>query len=67
MSPTSDPDHFDFIRAWFAAFNRGEADRLAALYADEAKPTLKQRLGIIPPRVVDEGYAPTITGQATIQ
>lgn len=39
----------------------------AALYAGEATPTLKQRLGTIPPRVVDEGYAPTITGQATIQ
>jgi ADP-ribose pyrophosphatase YjhB (NUDIX family) len=36
VSPTSDPDHFDFIRAWFTAFNRGDLDSLAALYAEHA-------------------------------
>ena len=38
----------------------------AALYGGE-RQSLKQRLGVIPPRTPDEGYAPTITGQATLQ
>lgn len=38
----------------------------AALYGGE-RQSLKQRLGIIPPRTAGEGYAPTITGQATLQ
>jgi soluble lytic murein transglycosylase len=38
----------------------------AALYGGEVKP-LKARLGTIPPRKGGEGYAPTITGQATVQ
>lgn len=36
MSLTPDPDHFDFIRTWFTAFNRGETDSLMALYAEHA-------------------------------
>ncbi len=38
----------------------------AALYGGE-RQSLKQRLGVIPSRTPDEGYAPTITGQATLQ
>ena len=38
----------------------------AALYGGE-RQSLKQRLGVIPPRTSEEGYAPTITGQATLQ
>jgi soluble lytic murein transglycosylase len=38
----------------------------AALYGGDAKP-LKARLGTIPPRKGGEGYAATITGQATVQ
>ena len=29
-------DAFEVVRAWFAAFNRGDADALAALYAEHA-------------------------------
>lgn len=36
MRPTDEPDHFDFTRTWFAAFNRGEAGALAAMYAEDA-------------------------------
>lgn len=38
----------------------------AALYGGEQQ-SLKNRLGTIPPRTQGEGYAPTITGQATLQ
>jgi soluble lytic murein transglycosylase len=38
----------------------------AALYGRDQRP-LKQRLGVIPPRRAGEGYAATITGQATLQ
>jgi soluble lytic murein transglycosylase len=38
----------------------------AALYGGETRP-LKSRLGTIPSRHSGEGYAPTITGQATVQ
>ena len=38
----------------------------AALYGGKAAG-LKQRLGIIPPRTSEEGYTPTITGQAGLQ
>jgi soluble lytic murein transglycosylase len=38
----------------------------AALYGGEPR-SLKARLGVIPPRNGGEGYAPTITGQATVQ
>src|SRR5262245_29522794 len=37
----------------------------AALYGGDAR-SLKSRLGTIPPRHTGEGYAPTITGQATV-
>jgi soluble lytic murein transglycosylase len=38
----------------------------AAIYGGETRP-LKARLGTIPSRHSGEGYAPTITGQATVQ
>jgi hypothetical protein len=38
----------------------------AALYGGDVKP-LKARLGTIPPRKGGEGYAPTITGEATVE
>jgi soluble lytic murein transglycosylase len=38
----------------------------AAIYGGDMRP-LKARLGTIPPRHGGEGYAPTITGQATVQ
>jgi soluble lytic murein transglycosylase len=38
----------------------------AALYGGEGR-SLKSRLGTIPGRHAGEGYAPTITGQATVQ
>jgi soluble lytic murein transglycosylase len=38
----------------------------AAIYGGDARP-LKTRLGTIPARHAGEGYAPTITGQATVQ
>jgi soluble lytic murein transglycosylase len=38
----------------------------AALYGGDVKP-LKARLGTIPPRKGGEGYAPTITGAATVE
>jgi hypothetical protein len=38
----------------------------AALYGGDAKP-LKVRLGTIPSRQGGEGYAATITGQATVE
>jgi hypothetical protein len=38
----------------------------AALYGGDAKP-LKVRLGTIPSRRGGEGYAATITGQATVE
>jgi soluble lytic murein transglycosylase len=38
----------------------------AAIYGGDTRP-LKARLGTIPPRHGGEGYAPTITGQATVQ
>jgi hypothetical protein len=37
----------------------------AAIYGGDTRP-LKSRLGTIPPRHGGEGYAPTITGQATV-
>ena len=37
----------------------------AAIYGGDTRP-LKSRLGIIPSRHAGEGYAPTITGQATV-
>jgi len=37
----------------------------AAIYGGDTRP-LKSRLGTIPPRHTGEGYAPTITGQATV-
>jgi soluble lytic murein transglycosylase len=38
----------------------------AALYGGDAR-SLKARLGTVPPRHGGEGYAPTITGQASVQ
>ena len=38
----------------------------AAIYGGEAR-SLKARMGMIPPRRSGEGYAPTITGQATVE
>jgi ADP-ribose pyrophosphatase YjhB (NUDIX family) len=37
VSRTSDPDHFDFVRAWFGAFNHGRVDALAAMYVEAAR------------------------------
>lgn len=56
MSRTHDPDHFDFVRSWFGAFNRGRADALAALYAEDARD--EQRDGLREGRdAIREGYA----------
>jgi 8-oxo-dGTP diphosphatase len=44
VSRPADPDHFDFIRSWFTAFNRGDGEALAALYADGA---VHERGGVV--------------------
>jgi 8-oxo-dGTP diphosphatase len=56
VSPTTDPDHFDFVRTWFAAFNRSDREALVGLYAIEA--LVEQAGGVIEGRLaIAESFA----------